>query len=192
MVVVVVVIVSLLQSYLTSPFYKRQINSLLDLYSSPIFIVTNDIQWKDKISGMLEDVTKYGSWNDKIIGIPMDRLETGIQTFNNTIAFVTFDDMAPVYLKVQSMLDIKAYHVLKDKFFARFLLSFDISSKFQFTEQINTIIHQLNSAGLIGKWFEDGMERYMWLMWIKNLNHPLRTGKQSDESEFFVGIGGHP
>ncbi|XP_037030440.1 uncharacterized protein LOC119070280 [Bradysia coprophila] len=176
-------ILSVFQSYLTSPIYQPQINTIKDLHKSSVPILVNKAELKG-LTYILEDLSKYGGWSDKFHGIQMDQLKKEIGTFNNSIAFFAFDYQAQALLEVQKRLSLKAFHLLRDTFLAKYPISFEIRLNFPFIEQINVIIHWLNDAGLINKWVEDSDE--VKEMCKINISPPIKISGESDLGEFAV------
>lgn len=176
-------IMSLLWSYLTSPIYQPQINTLSDLYRSPIPILSNEIKWKTVHAEMLEDITRIGGWSDKVHGVDVEQLRIEMQTFNSSIAFFLHDNEAQIYLKIQKQRGLRVYHLLGDANFGRDLMSFEVNPEFPFTEQINNIIHRLNAAGLMDKWLQEDNRFLMRSMLKRN---QLKNQQQPDVSGFSV------
>lgn len=179
-------IVSIFQSYITSPIYKPQIKSIAQLYASPVPILVNDLEWKDKIIEILEDVSQHSGWRDKVHGTQLDQLVDTIYSFNKSHAFFVFDYDAKMFLETQRRLDSKAYYLLSETFFGRYLVSFQIRPNFPFTESISDIVHRLNGAGLIDKWTEKRYEDKVKGLWERNFNLQFKSGNESSDSEFAV------
>lgn len=171
-------IVSIFQSYIMSPIYQPQINSLEDLYTSSIPIMVVEIEWKEKLLKLLEELTDFVGWSDKIHESNTNQLAKEIRSFNNSIAFFTLDENMKIYLEVQKRLALKAYHVLGEVVLARYLVSYKISSKLPFDRSVNDIVHRLNAAGLMDKWFKD--ENEIGVREVCRRNLKLQTGISND------------
>lgn len=159
-------IVSVFQSFITSPIYQPQINTLEGLYRSPVRILEPHYSSRDSHVEILEDITKYGAWLDKIH--VYDKLRTEINTFNNSIAFCVPSSDGQVMLEVQKRLSLKAYHIMGDIFLT--VRAFPVNSEYPYTEYINNILHTLNAGGFIDKWTNDRLAKYKEELWKYNID----------------------
>lgn len=177
-------IVSLLQSYLTSPIYQRQINSIDDLYRSSVPILTNEVELKDRMIKLLKELSQHDGWDHKVHGMNIYQLAEEARTFNNSIAFFMNNHQAKALLDVQDRLHLKAYHLISDTFFAKYLVSYEVRSDFPFIEPISDIIHRLNGAGLIDKWIKEDNDRDVQSVWRINRDRHIESSNDSDVTEF--------
>lgn len=175
-------IVSLFQSYLTSPIYQRQINSLEDLYTSSVPVLVYEVGWKSERVKLLEDLSNYGDWSNKVYGMDSGKLEDVAISFNNSISFFTNSAIARAFLEAQKRLDLKVYHVLSETVFVRYLMTYQVAPEFPFRDALNDLIHRLNSAGLIDKWIKQRDEGHIEMLWKRNLNRLVTK----EEDEFSV------
>lgn len=177
-------ILSLLQSYLTSPIYQPQINSVEDLYKSSTLIIENvEAGLVDQYARKLEDISKHGGWIEKFHEVLGDEITAEIETFNGSIAFFSNEADAQVLLDVQKRLGLEAYHLLRDNFFAKNLISFEVRPDYPFVEPINDIIHRLQSGALIDKWMkEQREENEQFLLYLNQLS--TRIESPTDEFSF--------
>lgn len=173
-------IFSLFQSFITSPIYQRQINSIHDLYMSSALIVSDE-RMTQSVEKDLEDLSKYSGWEGKVHGINHRQLEHDIWMFNNSIAFFAFDNEANVLLDLQKRLGLKAYHMLNDIFLGKYLIGFIVHPEFPFTEFINGIVHRLNDAGLIDKWLKEHSENFMEIYWQFSRHRQIINKAEVDE-----------
>lgn len=174
-------ILSIFQSYLTSPIYQPQISTIEDLHTSSVPILASKTELEGLIQ-ILEDLSKYSDWSDKFYEMHLDQLQIEVDSFNNTIAFFAFDYQAQLYLEGQKRLNWKAFHLLKDTFLAKYLISFDIRLNFPFIEHINDIIHWLNGAGLINKWVKNDTD--IDTLCRMNFNRRFKLGDESQVGKF--------
>lgn len=179
-------ILSVFQSYLTSPIYQPQINSIEDLYKSSVPIMANEIGWKGIFVKLLEDMTNYDQWASKVHGMNFDSLAYEGQTFNKSISFFISGEQGSLLLEAQRRLSLKAYHKLGNSTLQRYLLSFRVGPNFAYVESVNDIIHRLNCAGLINKWRNEQNEELMQQILKLNVNRHLQVGKAEDSYEFAI------
>lgn len=177
-------ILSIFQSYVTSPIYQPQINSIEDLYKSSVPIVANDLDWRQHIIQWLDDISMHDGWMDRVHGMDLDQLSKDIYTFNNSIAFLIYERAAQMLLDVQNGLDFKAYHLLSDIFFSKYLQSFEMRQSFPYVEHVNDIIQRLLGAGLFDKWLDEYNERGERALLEMNRRRRIKIAKKSDTNEF--------
>ncbi len=185
-------IISLFQSYVTLPMYERQINTIDDLYESPFNIGSYDI-WADRTIEMLEIITGHGGWGEKVLESSVDEVVMEISNFNTSMAYPLFDNKAQAMLEVQKRLNIKAYHLMTNTNIDNFLFSFDLNEYFPFIEPINDIIHRLQAAGLMDKWFKDGeLNRIKYILrWWKDspyLQSNVNNGSDNDGLSMYTVV----
>lgn len=175
-------ILSIFQSYIMSPNYQPQINSIEDLYVSSVRIhIPSEMQAKDKIVKLLEDHSKHGDgWNDKVHEILSEQLSHEIFSLNVLMS----DQDAKNCLDVQKQFDLKIYHVIRDSLMGSSLLSYGIRLNFPFIEHIKDITHRLNGAGLIDKWARERDTVTRDILW--NKQRQIKDSKKLDMSEFTV------
>lgn len=166
-------VASLFRSHLTSPIYQDQINTLEGLYKSSLPILTDEIEWKDKLVGLLEHMTNYGNWSNRVVGRDSIDLINEMETFNNSIAFFADNYEASVFLEAQIWLGVKIYHVLSETFLVKYLISYLAATEFPFREALNDIVHQLSAAGLIDRWIAEQDERQTEKLWKLNLSRQI-------------------
>ncbi|XP_037049632.1 uncharacterized protein LOC119083923 [Bradysia coprophila] len=176
-------IVSLLQSFITSPIYQPQINSLHDLYESSVQILEDKFR-KDKTVELLENRTGFGEWSGKVQGIYYDQRTEAIETFQNSIAFLATDSNTNSYLEVQKRLGLEAFHTLRDTFFSKQLMAYMVEKEFPYKECLSDIVHRLNGAGLIEKWNNDELLKYTKS--LLNRNRKSQLVNASNKIEFVV------
>ncbi len=181
-------ILSLFQSYLTLPIYERQINTIDELYKSSVPILANEMYWANRTIQILENLTQYGGWSDKVIAMNLLQLRKEFHEFNNSIAIYTVDYDGQQVLEVQKRLSIKAFHLLTEMYLEKYFVSYQLNYSFPFTERINEIIHRLQSAGLIAKWFEEVNQEAINNLWRSKLSLRYKTvsNGSSDSGEFIV------
>lgn len=179
-------VVSVFQSFITSPIYQPQINSLKDLHTSSVTVLVNEIGWRDEVVALLENLSNLDEWSGKVQGISMAQLAKEVRTFNNSIAFVTLDYDVQVVLEVQKRLSLKAFYALNEITLSSYLVSYQHSSGFPFLQPINDIIHRLNSGGLIKKWVEEHNEFKIIDWWKRRLQAQYQITTESDVGKFSV------
>lgn len=177
-------ILSLFQSYLTSPIYQHQINSIEKLYSSSVPILAHEYLLKDYYLELLEDMTKYDGWADKIHGTT--EVYEEIEQFNNSIAFFMEEQRANKVLEVQKRLGLEVYYLLRDTFFGKELISHQVSQRFPFVEQMNDVVLRLNSAGLYQKWFQEDIQNMTEGLWNKSQNLQSKYSNESEVGAFSI------
>ncbi len=103
----------------------------------------------------MESLTQYGGWSDRVQAVSLVTLNKEINALNNPIAFITTDSQAHMLKRLQERLTFRSYHLLSDTFLEKFLVSFEVFKNVPFHRHINVIIHNLQSGGLLEKWYED-------------------------------------
>lgn len=177
-------IVSIFQSYITAPIYQPQMNSLKDLYTSTVSIMTNKVVGKDKFVNILKMNSEYDGWNSRVFETNLMQLSKEILKFNNSIAFFLENDQARALLEVQKRLSLKAYHLLIEEFSFKTLISFRLSPDFPFTEYLNDVSLRLSRAGLTNNWLKEDNEYMFQDAWKLNLNREIH--EEPSVSEFTV------
>lgn len=145
-------ILSALQSHLTQPFLKPQIDSIEDIYHSPYPIFTDNTQQATLLRAYLKNISSY-DWNDKVSG-PSSTKVVKIGTFNRSTSFLIQLDRAKLLSEYQKQSNIKGYHIANLRFF-KYYASFPVRNGFPFIERFNEIIHRIQSSGLYEKWLRD-------------------------------------
>lgn len=105
--------------------------------------------------------TRYTDWSDKILYLDKDILDVQRQLFNTSVMYVTQDDFAHRFIRVQKQLSIRGYHIIQ-KGIMRSIACFIANEEFQFNERLKEIFLLINSAGLYDLWFRQddfGKER---------------------------------
>lgn len=173
-------ILSVFQSFLTLPIYERQINTIDDLFKSPVPIISFF-----EINNLLELESKHGGWSDKLHETEYSQLWKEVTTFNNSVAYALYNNGVPAILDVQKRLKLKAYHLITETYLQRLMSAYAPRRNFPFIKPIDDTMHRLLSAGLMAKWFKDDDELSVKEMIKTNLNLQFKI---SYESEFAVPI----
>lgn len=147
-------ILSVFQSYLSVPIYERQINTIDDLFKSPVKILV-EYTWRSDIIVTLEDLSHHGGWGKKVQSTDSDQLFRKVQSYNSSVAFVGFTNEVQLHMKTQKRLGVKAYHLITQPYLVKAPVGFMVFGNFPFIEPINDLVHRLLSAGLIQKWMID-------------------------------------
>ncbi|XP_037041522.1 uncharacterized protein LOC119078153 [Bradysia coprophila] len=176
-------VLSVFQSYLTLPLYERQINSLEDLYESSVPIIEDtSLFWSSQTKEMLELVSQHGGWQDKMI---RKSFQDEADYFNDSVAFFVYGNQAQIYLEAQKQLGLKAYHLVTGLTFDTFYSIYQISSRFPFIDRVNDVVHRLQSAGLIEKWYK--AEDDESIDELRELNRFFKTAdKETDNNELIL------
>lgn len=146
-------LLSSFQSYVTSPIYRNQINTIEDLYKSPFPILVDDVHWENEIPTISDNLSP-GGWSDKVHPTGYLQLISEIKSFNRSISFSMPYNQAQVLLAVQKKLNLKVYHIIPGTYY-ELIVSYVINDNFPFAERINHIFHCLQNAGLVNKWHKD-------------------------------------
>lgn len=179
-------VLSAYQSYLTVPIYERQINTFDDLFESPFPLLEDEFYWVNRTIKMLEDISPHGGWSEKVHATNYDKLRKEAMTFNNSIAFFGQSDEIKLLLQTQKRLNIKAYHVITETYLPKYFTSFLLNQNFPFTESINDIIHNFQSAGLIHKWINMDLELLSQNLLKNNRNLTLKLSSESHSGKFTI------
>lgn len=182
-------ILSIFKSYLTIPIYEHQINTIDELYESRIPMHVNEIYWADHLTETLESIWHYGGWKNRVVGVNHPALRKQMDTFNNSFGIFLFSDLARVYLEAQKRLGLKAYHLITATNLGVSTVHFRANDEFPFIEPINDLIHNLQSAGLMNKWIEEGDETIVKFIYDLNVNRPLsQQSKGSGSDNVLVAV----
>ncbi len=176
-------ILSVFQSYLAVPIFEPQINTIEDLFKSSIPIVTYIDE--ENMVDFLEHHSQHGGWSNRVHGIEFSNLWKEGKSFNNSIAFLVYDDVH-VILDVQSRLNIKAFHLITETQWSKMMFSYCPDRVFPFIKAIDDLIHRLQSAGLMAKWIRDKYELSMKDTLKINLNRQHKTKNESESEQLFV------
>lgn len=179
-------IVSLFQSFITSPIYEPQINTLEALYKSSVPIVELDPVWANEFVAILTGITKYNNWRDKMyLTTFINNVNTSNRAYPITAKF-QFKGDAQAFLEVQKRLSLEWYHMISDTFLARYLFAFKTSPEYPFIDHINGILHALNSGGISSKWEKYAEERYVEKLYKEDYDLQFYHDNESDVRKFAV------
>lgn len=155
-------IFSVFQSYLSFPIYEHQIRTIDNLFNSEVPFLTSEYQKgmlesENRTIELLENVSRHGAWNKKMRTMPPKPLYIEKHSLNNSIAFYIDYISAKLLLEVQKRLNRKVHYLIPELVVDKVLCSFYYYQQNQpfWTEPVNSLIHRLQSAGLIYKWFDD-------------------------------------
>ncbi len=181
-------IVSIAQSCLTSPIYERQINTIEDLFKSPVRIIVSDEFWAEKTIRSLENLSQHGGWSEKVSVVNISQSRSGTSIFGDSIALHVSITDAKVLLETHKRLNVEEYHLLTETYLDKNLVAFQLNRDFPFTKPINHIIHNLQSAGLIGKWLNDKDQQIIQAMMKFYRNKEFKMIRASDSGESTIAI----
>lgn len=177
-------IFSILQSYLTRPILQHQINTLEDLYGTPLPIITWDRNWKDILVDELTMRTKNMDWREKVIALPEYEFIEQTGMYNRSISFLTDSGYAQSLLSIQKQFDIKGYHNTRIQI-ASAIFSFFVNERFLFFDRLNEILFRMDNAGLYNLWWE--MHEHE-IMLKKNIEILKVNSADDDVDEFGLMI----
>lgn len=145
-------VLSNLQSHLTRPALRPQIDTPADIFTSKIPIITNSVGWKKILINMLADKTKYSKseWDSHIVvdeGADIDFTSL----YNKTNAFLLDSYVVDILLRTQKRLNIKGYHRPHIQI-SKLLFTYMVHKRFLFFERLNDIVQRLKSAGFYDLW----------------------------------------
>lgn len=150
---------STLQSYLTRPYIQRQINTLEDIYSSPLHIYTDNPLYAKNLITVLNQL-KHGNWHNKVRVTNTNDFFRQIRHFNTSISFLWPNGRARTLLEYQKRLNVRGYHISKLQIF-KYVGSYPVSDDFPFVDRFNEIINRIRSSGLYGKWWRENVSKFI-------------------------------
>lgn len=171
-------VVSIMQSYLTTPVLQPQIKSLEDIHRSHLPVVTIYVKMKDLLINLLESQTEHPDWSDKVILIDIGEFYNSVEHFNTSMSFLESSENTPVLFSVQNRFNAKLYYDPKIRISYQ-LINYRLSENFLFFERFNEIVHRMKSAGLLDVW-----KRVIEVFWAKILfekNPKLMIKKMEEE-----------
>lgn len=151
--VVVNGILSNLQSYLTRPVLQHQINTIDDIYRSPLHILTWDENWKNILVDTLTNRSIHENWSGKIVAMQEELYIEQIEMYNTSISFLTDLSYAQSLLSIQKSFSIKGFHNTQIEI-ASSIFSYFVNDRFLFFERLNEILHWIRNAGLYDFWWK--------------------------------------
>jgi len=151
-------ILSNLKSYLTRPVLQPQIDTIEDIYRSPLPILV-DKEWKTALTDVLTNSTKYENWSDKIIEEDAEIYEKQLITYNTSTTILTSMKSVNVLLRLQKRLNIKGFRNPRIHMFCD-VFTYYVNPKFLFFNRLNEIIHRIQSAGLYELWLRKDDSKY--------------------------------
>lgn len=184
-------LMSAVQSYVTRPILQHQIDTIDELYNSPLitcdYIDYETNETRDGLTYLLE----REDWGDRIYVCTKDN---PIWNFNRS-HFAVFDlDTANYLVTAQKRLNIKGYHITNIHYTTD-LLTYQIIQDFPFVERVNEIHQWLLQSGLFEMWMEEAnflLELGVVNNYRKNFPHQNREDADMQgtvEMPMFVAYG---
>ncbi len=186
-------ILATFKSYITLPIYERQIQTLEDLYKSPLNIWITEHYWANRMKEVLQNITGFGRWGERVLGMKRSDVAELFVSFNTSIAYLSFSNQAETLLEAQRRLGIKAYYVVPNLYLHNFFASYDLNEYFPFFDEINDLNHRLQAAGLWDKWYNDNEDEWIKERWKRNLKLQFKTNGESENkglTQFIIVCGG--
>lgn len=179
--IIVNIILSIFQSYLTRPYVQSEIETIEDLYRSPFPIFTNSEYWKAKATELLTVLWEHGNWSEKVHLIDYLEFHRQLYSYNTSRSFPFAKTQAKHLIKLQKQLNIRGYHISSEVRLLKTLAAYNLMDDFPFTERLNQIIHRVQNAGLYEKWLEEDDQS---LLKIVRLVNSRGTSKNLDIDKF--------
>lgn len=134
----------------------------------------------------LTSKTKYHNWNDKIIQVKPDTLGGQRRLYNTSAMYLTQEDSANRFTKIQKMLEIRGYHIV-ERGIMRTSVCYPLNDEFQFVERLNEIFHRIQSAGLYDLWVREDdvrLEKELVSLNIEHLETEMKNNNAGKIDEF--------
>lgn len=138
---------SSLKSHLTRPVTRPQIDTIEELYRSPIPIMTVNEYWLPKDIEFFNALLEHGNFSSKMtianVSDFMQRIVDDIP-----VAFSEYNSLAKIFCKHRK------YHIAQIQT-QQMQYSYSARDDFPFTDRVNEIIQRVQTAGLYDKWWND-------------------------------------
>lgn len=145
-------ILSAFKSYLAYPVMNRQIETIKDLYDSPLITYTLSEQWKEIATNILTLRFKDGNWTNKIRSMNSTSLFTKhINSLDTTGCYLYNLFFAKILIRVQERLNLYGHHISQIQLNGR-TDTYPTSEDLPFVERINEIIDRIFQSGLHSPW----------------------------------------
>lgn len=123
---------SIFKSYLTQPINQPQIETLEDLYRSPILVLVHNEFWLNKEINLLKNASKYENWSEKMRVLEYSEIVRQMLTNVTTVSFTEFESLAIVICRYVRL------HVTQKRL-QWIWYSYNVRYDFPFTERVNEI-----------------------------------------------------
>lgn len=175
--VVVNVIWSMLQSYLTQPVFQPEINTIEDIYRSNMNILTWADSWKKIVHTVVQNRAPHDDWRDRILVVDINVIRTRRAKIDTSMLFLCDLDSALTVFRNQELLKKRGYRICRECEIFTQLAAHRVNEGFPFMDRFNDVIHRMQSAGLYQKWKRDYFEKvtlkFVEETYLENVSFPI-------------------